>query len=304
VTPSIVLLGNLLVDDVVLADGTTRMGQAGGALLYGALGATLWAARPGLVSVLGDDYPADVLTTLQQRGADLRGVRALGRSGVRTWLLYEGDVRRLIHRLGCPTHEEVSPRPGHVPLEWSGAAAFHLAPMPFGVQRTLLKSLSGQPGRFVSIDPHREVDEASLEDWRELLAHADAFFPGEDELHLEGALENPEQALPRLINGRLRFVVFKRGAKGGILYDARDRRFHTWTARADAIVDQTGAGDAFTVGFVLAHVEGLPVEACLQRAVVTASFAIETWGPDALLTAGRAEADVRLRRLYCSEVKS
>ena len=43
--PSIVLLGNLLVDDVVLADGTTRMGQAGGALLYGALGATIARSR-------------------------------------------------------------------------------------------------------------------------------------------------------------------------------------------------------------------------------------------------------------------
>jgi hypothetical protein len=36
VTPAVILLGNLLVDDVVLADGTTRMGQAGGALLYSA----------------------------------------------------------------------------------------------------------------------------------------------------------------------------------------------------------------------------------------------------------------------------
>ena len=45
-TPSIVLLGNLLVDDVVLGDGTTRMGQPGGALLYGALGAALWGGAP------------------------------------------------------------------------------------------------------------------------------------------------------------------------------------------------------------------------------------------------------------------
>ena len=302
-TPSIVLLGNLLVDDVVLADGTTRMGQAGGAVLYCALGATLWDAKPGLVSVVGDDYPADALARLQQRGADLRGVQALGRPGVRTWLLYEGHVRRLIHRVGCPTHEEVSPRPEHIPPEWSAAPAFHLAPMPFDVQRTLLKSLSGQPGRFISVDPHREVDEASLHDWRDALAHADAFFPGEDELRLDGAHEKPEQALPRLINGRLRFVVFKRGAAGGILYDARDKRFHTWAARADTVVDQTGAVDAFTVGFVLAHLEGLPVEACLQRAVVTASFAVEAWGPDALLAAGRADADARLRHLYYSEVK-
>src|SRR5262245_63428835 len=83
VIPSIVLMGNLLVDDVVLADGTTRMGQPGGALLYGALGATLWESRPGLVSILGDDYPSHVLEKLEQRGVDLAGVHMLGGSGVR-----------------------------------------------------------------------------------------------------------------------------------------------------------------------------------------------------------------------------
>src|SRR5206468_580223 len=134
-TPSIVLLGNLLVDDVVLPDGTTHMGQAGGALLYAAVAATLWDARPGLVSVVGDDYPADVLQALEQRGSDLSGVHPLGRPGVRTWLLYEGHVRRLIHRSGCPTHEEVSPQPTLIPSKWRGAPAFHLAPMPFVVQR-------------------------------------------------------------------------------------------------------------------------------------------------------------------------
>src|SRR5262245_34446270 len=101
------------------------MGQPGGAVLYGALAATVWGARPGLVSVLGDDYPAEVLEKLQRGGADLAGVHPLSRPGVRTWLLYEGDVRRVIHRLGCPTHEEVSPGPALIPSEWNGARAFH-----------------------------------------------------------------------------------------------------------------------------------------------------------------------------------
>jgi ribokinase len=300
VIPSIVLLGNLLVDDVVFADGTTRMGQPGGALLYGALGATLWASRPGLVSVLGDDYPADVLERLRQRGGDPTGVHRLGRPGVRTWLLYEGGVRRLIHRLGCPTHEEVSPRPSSIPAEWSAARAFHLAPMPFDVQRELLTALAANASAFVSIDPHMPVTEATLHEWRATLADADAFFPGEDELLLEGARANPRQALPRLVNGRLRFVVFKRGAQGGVLYDAHERRFHSWEARTAAVVDQTGAGDAFGVGLILAHLEGLPIEACLPRAVVTASFAVEGWGPEALLTATRAEAEARLRQWFGS----
>lgn len=37
------------------------MGQAGGALLYGALSAIVWESRPGLVTVLGDDYPGQIL---------------------------------------------------------------------------------------------------------------------------------------------------------------------------------------------------------------------------------------------------
>jgi sugar/nucleoside kinase (ribokinase family) len=301
VIPSIVLVGNLLVDDVVFADGATRMGQPGGALLYGALGATLWESRPGLVSVVGDDYPTRVLDKLQQRGVDLAGVHWLGRSGVRTWLLYEGHARRLIHRLGCPTHEEVSPRPALIPSEWSAAPAFHLAPMPFEVQRTLLTALRAHTAAFVSIDPHQAVSEETLHEWREALADADAFFPGEDELLLEGADTDPHRALPRLVNGRLRFVVFKRGAKGGMLYDAHHGRFYSWDARAAAVVDQTGAGDAFSVALVLAHLEGLPIEVCLQRAVVTASFAVAAWGPEAMLAATRAGAEARLRQWYGGE---
>jgi sugar/nucleoside kinase (ribokinase family) len=303
VTPSIVLLGNLLVDDVVLADGSTRMGQPGGAILYAALGATLWGVRAGLVSLLGEDYPADVIRMLQQRGADVSGVHALGRPGVRTWLLYEGHLRRLIHRLGCPTHEEVSPQPAHIPTRWRAALAFHAAPMPFNVQRALLTSLRSAEGRFVSIDPHLAITEETLHDWRNALADADAFFPGEDELFLDNAQDNPHQALPRLVNGRLRFVVFKRGARGGILYDAREARFHSWTAHADMVVDQTGAGDAFAVGFVCAYLEGRPVEICLQRAVVTASFAVEGPGPEALFAATRADAEARMHRWYDGEAQ-
>jgi sugar/nucleoside kinase (ribokinase family) len=300
VIPSIVLLGNLLVDDVVFADGTTRMGQAGGALLYGALGATVWESRPGLVSVVGDDYPGQVLERLEQRGVDLTGVHPLGRPGVRTWLLYEGHVRRLIHRLGCPTHEEVSPSPALIPSEWTASRAFHLAPMPFEVQRAVLTALRARPA-FVSIDPHLPVTEETLQEWREVLADADAFFPGEDELQLEGAHADPRRVLPRLVNGRLRFVVFKRGSKGGILYDAHDQGFYSWDARASVVVDQTGAGDAFGVGMVLAHLEGLPIEACLHRGIVTASFAVAGWGPEALLAATRADAESRLRLWYGSE---
>ena len=208
---------------------------------------------------------------------------------MRTWLLYEGPVRRLIHRLGCPTHEQVSPEAEHIPQAWQSAPAFHLAPMPFAVQRRLLASLAATKP-FVSVDPHLPVTEGTLGDWRHALADADAFFPGEDELLLDGIEAEPRRVLPRLATGRLRFIVFKQGARGGLLYDAHEDRFHRWRGRARKVIDPTGAGDAFAGGFISAHLEGLPVAACLERGAVTASFAIEALGAASLLEAAHRQS--------------
>ena len=295
-TPSLVLLGNLLVDDIVFADGRTRMGQPGGAIIYGALGAAIWGARVGCVSLVGTDYPIPMLDELERRGVDLTGVHRLDGPGVRAWLLYEGHLRRLIHRLGSPTHEKVSPGPEHIPSAWESAPAFHLSPMPFAIQRRLLTSLTIGSKRFVSVDPHLPVTEETLGEWREALADADAFFPSEDELLLEGADSDPRRVLPRLATGRLKFIVFKQAARGGMLYDVHADRFHRWLGRSTKVIDPTGAGDAFAAGFISAHLEGLPVEGCLDRGAVSASFAIEGLGAASLLDATPSDADARVRR--------
>ena len=168
--------------------------------------------------------------------------------------------------------------------------------MPFAVQQRVLASLASGANRFVSIDPHLPITEETIDDWRQALADADAFFPSEDELLLEATDVDPRRVLPRLVTGRLRFIVFKQAARGGILYDVHEDRFHRWPGRVTKVVDPTGAGDAFAAGFISAHLEGLPVAACLDRGVVSASFAIEAVGATALLKARRTDADARSRR--------
>ena len=97
--PDIVFLGNLLVDDIVLRDGRTLMGEPGGAVLHAALAAALWGVKVGICSIAGTDYPPQALDTLAARGIDLKGVRHLDRTGGRAWLLYEPAVRRTVHHL-------------------------------------------------------------------------------------------------------------------------------------------------------------------------------------------------------------
>jgi sugar/nucleoside kinase (ribokinase family) len=318
VTPDLVLLGNLLVDDVVFADGRTRMGEPGGAMLYAALAASLWGVRTGCVSLLGADYPGAALQALRDRDVALDGVHPLGRNGVRTWLLYEGAVRRVIHRLGCPSHEAVSPEPAHVPAAWRTARAFHLAPMPIETQSALVRAIrdweSPERPAHISLDPHLPVTPESLEQYRTLLADVDAFFPSDDEVLLNSPAREPAATLASLCTGRLRFVAWKRGAAGGTLLDARTKRAHTWLARAGRVEDPTGAGDAFMAGFVSAQLERQDaegndlghdsVERALRRGVVTASFAIEGWGADGLLAATSETAQARLAAWAREEVRS
>lgn len=292
-TPDLVVLGNLLVDDMVFPDGRTRMAEAGGAALYAALGASLWGLPTGVASVLGAEYPAPALAALAARGVDLAGVRPLGAPGVRTWLLYEGTRRQVIHRLDRPSHADVSPRAADVPAVWRTARAFHLAPMPFAVQCDLVQELSRIEGAFLSLDPYRLLTSDSLGEWRDVCARVDALFFSEDEMEM-GSREDPCPALRSLAGGRLRLVLFKRGARGGILYDVRGERFVEWAPRTAAFVDPTGAGDAFAAGFLAGWLRGEGLEPALLRGVVTASFAIEDWGTAGMLSADAATAAARL----------
>lgn len=287
-TPDLVLLGNLLVDDIVFPDGRTRMAQAGGAMLYASLAAASYGTRTGCVSLRGVDYPAAALDALRSRGVLLDGVHDLRANGVRTWLLYEGSIRRVIHRAGCPTHEAVSPNPEHVPESWRRARAFHLAPMPIATQRALVHAIRGweapEHPAFISLDPHVPISPATLGEWREILAGVDLFLPSDDEMQWPDAATDTARAFSAaLAGGRLRYVAWKRGARGGVFFDARAEKLQHWAPGPTNAVDPTGAGDAFAAGFVSAWLEGQPADAALRRAVESADRVIGAWGPEALL---------------------
>ena len=301
--PDLVVLGNLLVDDLVFPDGRTRMGQPGGAALYASLGAALFGLSTGLSSLKGTDYPRAALDALEARGVDLAGLREMNRPALRTWLLYEGRRRQVIHHLDGPTHAEVSPEPEQIPVPWLDAPAFHLAPMPFDVQRRLLAALGQRAGAHLSLDPYAIVREDTLEDWRRMLVGVDVLFLSEDDLELPGAASDPRAALRRLAGGqpdgsRLRLALLKRGAQGGVLYEVREDRFTEWKPRAERVVDPTGAGDAFAGGFLAGWLRGEGVERGLARGVVGASLAIEDWGATRILATTAEEAAARLRAWF------
>jgi cytidine kinase len=291
--PDVVVFGNLLLDDIVFPDGRTRMGQPGGAVLYFALGAALWGLRVGVVSVLGDDYPDAALQALRERGIDLEGARPLGGPSLRTWLLYEGRVRRVVHRLDGPSFPEASPVPADLPASWRDARLFHVAPLPVERQMALVNNLPrGNEAALASLDPYLVITRDEKDKAAALAQHVDVFLLSEDEFFVPHDRRNPGPALEWLRSRRLKQLVLKQGANGGWLRDAEGWR--QWQPKAEQVVDSTGAGDSFAAGFLAGVLAGEAAQRCVERGIVTSSFAIADWGADDLLRATPRDAERRL----------
>jgi ribokinase len=304
-SPDLAVLGNLLLDDIVYTDGSTQMAQPGGAALYVALGASLWGVNVGIVSRIGDDYPQPLLRALADRGIALDGLRPTTGPTLRTWLLYEGRRRRVIHRLGGPTHEDVSPTAEDLPAAWK-PQAIHLAPMPWKSQKSLIESLASTHDLQISADPYELLTDQNLESWRDLFAQIDCLFLSEDEMTIPGGLDSPIPVLEKLApkgpvqsvsrSSRLGWVAYKRGELGGLLYSTTDGGVHEWTARQGPVVDPTGAGDAFAGGVLAGKLIGDNLPRAIARGLISASFALEGQGSQGLFGAEPQEARARLSR--------
>ena len=104
--------------------------------------------------------------------------------------------------------------------------------------------------------------------------------------------------LRHLCSGRLQRIFFKRGARGGVLYEARGDRFVEWPPLPTPIDDPTGAGDAFAAGALAGLLQGSSIERCLAQGVVGASFAMAAFGTAGLLAATPELASARLRASF------
>jgi 2-dehydro-3-deoxygluconokinase len=156
-------------------------------------------------------------------------------------------------------------------------------------------SVARESGSVVSYDVNFRSRLATVERaagiTRQALDKVDILFCGADEISvLALALGEPSATADDLLRSGLPFeLVVKRGSRGAAAAVAGS------SASVDAVEvpvrDVVGAGDAFVAGYLSAHLDGLPLEARLHRAVVLGAFCVSTHGDwEGLPT--RAELDL------------
>ena len=115
----VIIIGNLTIDDVIQADGSSQMGTLGGNSVHAAAAALTWVRDVGVVARCGADFPAAALARLREAGADTAGIRPVDGPTVRNWVIYEADGSRTwVYRTPRGRSAEVAPQPGDIPGAW------------------------------------------------------------------------------------------------------------------------------------------------------------------------------------------
>jgi sugar/nucleoside kinase (ribokinase family) len=334
-TPDLVTVGGLTVDNVISADGTVALSRVGGNAAYSGVGALCWVKSVGLVSIAVASYPRATLDRLVANGILLDGVvtspalleysdwfiydeegnrneklrsrpRELAAAGFDDKKLSPGEVARWIEflrsrdppaEMSYSQFRDANPlRPEQVPADYLGARGVHLAPCRPVVLHGML-SVFGPRDMVVTMDPGWQLANESLDDLAPLLRQVDAFLPSEVELNALVPGASLGEALATLARLCKGAVAVKRGPKGSLIWDRAKQETVPVPVVATTAIDPTGAGDSFSGGFLAGLVEtGDPVlAACFGT--VSASLIVSKFGADGAVPLDRPSCRKKMGEL-------
>ena len=86
-------IGSIIIDDIVMPDGTTHMGCLGGGGVHAVMGMRVWSEQVGLVANIGRDFPSSLMDKLE-KAFDVQGLVKCDMSTIRAWQLFETNGTR------------------------------------------------------------------------------------------------------------------------------------------------------------------------------------------------------------------
>lgn len=291
---SFATLGNITIDDLVFADGSTMWAVPGGNAIYSALGIAIWGETPSVVAPIGPQYPVQLLGGR----VDMSRCRIQDHT-LRDWGIYEEDgSRHFIFRNHTRDWMQYSPTlQDAVGLD---CANVHIAPIPWRLQIAFAESLRAQGVRLIGVDlDDRYLSEMGPADITRLLMGVDLFMPSKQDAEALFADLSVVDALRtlRAMAPDVPVIAIKQGAQGVIVHAAGASDYLHVPAVAHSVVDTTGAGDAFCGGALAGFANTGTALGAMLWGSVAGSFAVASSGPGALVDATLEEAQRRLERL-------
>ncbi|MCX6799223.1 MAG: PfkB family carbohydrate kinase [Candidatus Diapherotrites archaeon] len=292
--PKMVVVGTIAFDSIKTPFGETDS-TLGGSASYAAVAASFFT-KPGIVSVVGSDFPEKHLRFFESRGIDTAGIEKAAGETFRWSGEYGMDIniaRTLETKLNVLS--SFSPK---LPEEYRKADFLLLGNIDPELQLKVLGQMRKKP-LLVIADTMNYWIENKRKKVLEVVKKADICLMNDSEARQLFGTPNLVQAAKKILELDSRLAIIKKGEHGALLCTAKG----CFTAPAyplENVVDPTGCGDSFAGAMmgVLAQSGDLS-EDSFRRAVMygntVASFNAEGMGLQRMLALSKADIERRFR---------
>lgn len=292
---SILVVGTVAFDTV-----ETPFGRAerilGGSATYAALAARVIGAPVQLNAVVGGDFPEAHLDMLRGRGVDTEGLVRDADGETFFWAgRYGLDLNS---RETLATHLNVlATFQPDLPASYRSAEIVCLGNLDPTVQASVIDQAGGASPLVVADTMNFWIDNTP-DALAETLRRVDVLVINDEEARQLAGVPSLVKAARIVRDMGPDTLIIKKGEHGALLF-CGDDVFAVPAYPLEEVVDPTGAGDTFLGGFAghLARLGATDPGAMRQAVVVgsaLASFVVESFGTDRLLSVTPAELDERL----------
>jgi len=287
------VVGSVAYDTVETPFGRAEKVLGGSASFFSV--AASFFAPVNLVAVVGDDFGPQPLAAFAGRPIDLEGLeRAAGKTF--HWqgkYSFDLNARETI-ATDLNVFEFFQPR---IPDRYRKSEEVFLGNIDPVLQREVLEQV--ERPRLVSCDTMNFWISGKPEELRRTLAAVDVLLINDAEARQLSGEWNVVRAARAIRALGPSTLVIKKGEHGVLMF-SEEGSFAAPAYPLEEVFDPTGAGDTFAGGF-LGYLAGSATidEGALRRAVIMgstlASFCVEAFSLDRLLTLSRGEIDARYR---------
>ncbi len=294
---SLLTVGSVAFDAIETPFGKTDK-IIGGAGTYIALAASFFEKDQKIVSVVGEDFPQEMIDLIASRGVDVSGLQV--KKGEKTFFWsgrYHNDMNSrdtLVTELNVlGTFDPV------IPASYQGVDYLLLGNLSPQVQRQVIERLENRP-KLVAMDTMNFWMDIAMDDLKKTLSMVDVLIINDEEarqLSKEYSLVKASKVIRAM---GPKYLIIKKGEHGALLFH-EDKVFFAPALPLEDVFDPTGAGDTFAGGFMgyIASTDDHSFEN-MKRAIIAgsalASYCVEKFGTEQLQAISREDVDRRIEK--------
>lgn len=293
----LLIVGSVAFDAIETPFGKTDK-ILGGAGTYIGLAASQFRIDPGIVSVVGGDFPEAYLQMLKDKNIDISGIEIVKEGKTFFWSgRYHNDLNS---RDTLETQLNVLADFNPIVSDtYKDADVVMLGNLHPSVQLNVIRQMTAKP-KLIILDTMNFWMDNTWDELITVISHVDVITINDEEarqLSKEYALVKAAQKIHKM---GPKYVVIKKGEHGALLFNDGNV-FFAPALPLEEVFDPTGAGDTFAGGFAgyLTQMADISFEN-MKNAIIygsnLASFCVEKFGTERMENLSEEEIRDRLQQ--------